>query len=316
MSWSIRLWTLRDRRWRSSVLAAGSVRQSAYHLLFQVLWSPVDQAGALYAVLLTLKAARDRQRARLPLARQKRQEKCNKQKNHGILGPCILRSCSKFDFGTSFMSDSLLDFLSSCFWDDVNLQCDVSRTYCWVHLIAPGTTSLPRHLRAVRSYLLDRVRLETNAAALFHYTHLDTVFTLLPPFKTSSPWSTTRHSISRVNQVGYTRRHAQEMISNLHLSYVNDNEPQSMTSDIDPFATLLFPQEALTILQGTAYYRSLSVNILNHNERQRRLAHHLSNSHRWRRGFHVLFSIQLSQEGCFVPPRSNFLISSTLRRAA
>jgi hypothetical protein len=85
--------------------SGGSVRSFA---LPSNLLRNVEQRGnTRHDVLLTLKAARDRQRARLPLARQKRQEKCDKQRNHGIQGPCILRSCSEFDVGASFMSDSL-----------------------------------------------------------------------------------------------------------------------------------------------------------------------------------------------------------------
>lgn len=85
--------------------SGGSVRSFA---LPSDLLRNVEQRGnTRHDVLLILKAARDRQRARLPLARQKRQEKCDKHKNHGILGPCILRSCLKFDVGASFMSDSL-----------------------------------------------------------------------------------------------------------------------------------------------------------------------------------------------------------------
>lgn len=60
-----------------------------------------------YDVLLTFKEHYDELRARMPRADQKRQEIYDQQKCFGILGPCVLRKCSMFDVGHSFMADSL-----------------------------------------------------------------------------------------------------------------------------------------------------------------------------------------------------------------
>lgn len=66
-----------------------------------------ERCNIRHDVLLALKQSRDCYRGQLPKREQKYQEKCDQKKNCGILGPCVLRRCTMFDVGYSFMSDSL-----------------------------------------------------------------------------------------------------------------------------------------------------------------------------------------------------------------
>lgn len=74
---------------------------------FDVLNETQQRCNVRYDTLLALKQSRDFNRSQLPKKEQKKQEKCDLQKNRGILGPCVLRFCTMFDVGSSFMSDSL-----------------------------------------------------------------------------------------------------------------------------------------------------------------------------------------------------------------
>lgn len=72
-----------------------------------VLHDTVQRSNIRHDTLLALKESRDSKRIQLPQKDRKKQEKLDTKKNHGILGPRVLRACSKFDVGSSFMSDSL-----------------------------------------------------------------------------------------------------------------------------------------------------------------------------------------------------------------
>lgn len=89
----------------SSGSANGFVRSFAVEL--NVLKDIQQRCNVRYDTLLALKEARDFQRTHLSKKEQKEQQKVDQQRSCGILGPCILRSCTMFDVGHSFMSDSL-----------------------------------------------------------------------------------------------------------------------------------------------------------------------------------------------------------------
>ena len=65
------------------------------------------RSNARYDLLIGLRQTLDQQRNQLRVAQRKQQEKLDRETTRGILGPCSLRSCSMFDVGLSFMSDSL-----------------------------------------------------------------------------------------------------------------------------------------------------------------------------------------------------------------
>lgn len=71
-----------------------------------------------YDVLLAFKGHYDKIRAELPRTEQKRQVVLDQQKSVGILGPCVLRRCSMFDVGHSFMADSLHNVYIGAFVSD------------------------------------------------------------------------------------------------------------------------------------------------------------------------------------------------------
>ena len=60
-----------------------------------------------YDTLLVKKELRETQEKELPKKGKKQHEQQAKQENRGILGECVLRDCTMFDVGLSFMSDSL-----------------------------------------------------------------------------------------------------------------------------------------------------------------------------------------------------------------
>jgi hypothetical protein len=83
----------------------GNVRSFAAEL--DVLNETEQRSNLRHDVLLKLKQSRDSYRAQLPKKEQAKQEKDDQKRNRGILGPCVLRDCTMFDVGYSFMSDSL-----------------------------------------------------------------------------------------------------------------------------------------------------------------------------------------------------------------
>lgn len=83
----------------------GYVRSFATEL--DVFNEVTQRCNTRYDMLLVLKQSRDSKRLELPKKKQRKQAEIDRQKNRGILGPCILRACREFDVGSSFMSDSL-----------------------------------------------------------------------------------------------------------------------------------------------------------------------------------------------------------------
>lgn len=74
-----------------------------------------ERCNIRYDVLLALRQHYDIQRAALPKGKEKRQWQDDQRKSFGILGPCVLRSCSMFDVGRSFMADSLHNVYTGAF---------------------------------------------------------------------------------------------------------------------------------------------------------------------------------------------------------
>lgn len=89
----------------SSGAKAGFVRSFAADL--NTLKRMEQRCNIRYDVLSAFKEHYDELRAEMSRAEQKRQHVFDQQKCFGILGPCVLRRCSMFDVGHSFMADSL-----------------------------------------------------------------------------------------------------------------------------------------------------------------------------------------------------------------
>ncbi|CAM4791834.1 unnamed protein product [Rotaria magnacalcarata] len=155
----------------SSGVVNGFVRSFAVGL--NLLKTMQQRCNVRYDTLLALKQFRDFQRTQLSKKDQKEQEKVDQQKNRGILGPCLLRSCSMFDVGHSFMSDSLHNVYIGAFkrmmslwfspdyrtepWSIHNHLEELSRLFKQVRL--PSTTTrLPRVLTAYSNYKANEFR--------------------------------------------------------------------------------------------------------------------------------------------------------------